>query len=98
MVTGDYWGSTLLSIGYISSSFVPTADTGMVKYDANDKPIEGRTQFTWSAVGRGGGYIFSNHPTTKDYIEYDRFRSEGNTTKGSSLQPYVAVYIWRRTA
>ena len=98
IVTGDYWGSTLLSTGYVSGSSPDSADTGMVKYNADDEPIEGRTQFRWTSVGRGGGYIFSNHPTTKGYIEYDRFRSEGNTTKGSSLQPYVAVYIWRRTA
>lgn len=88
----------MLSTGYTDGSFSPSADTGMVKYDANDEPIEGRTQFTWAVVGRGGGYIFSNHPTSKAYVEYDRFRSEGNTTKGSSLQPYIAVYIWRRTA
>lgn len=98
IVTGDYWGSTMLSTGYTDGSFSPSADTGMVKYDANDEPIEGRTQFTWAVVGRGGGYIFSNHPTSKAYVEYDRFRSEGNTTKGSSLQPYIAVYVWRRTA
>ena len=26
------------------------------------------------------------------------FQNEGNTTRASSMQPYVAVYIWRRTA
>jgi hypothetical protein len=88
----------MLSASYVNSSFSPSADIGMVKYNANDNPIEGRTQFTWATIGRGGGYIFSNHPTSKSYVECDRFRSEGNTTKGSSLQPYVAVYVWRRTA
>ena len=88
----------MLSTGYVNGSSPQSADTGMVKYDANNKPIEGRTRFTWATVERGGGYIFSNHPTSKAYVEYDRFRSEGNTTNGSSLQPYVAVYIWRRTA
>ena len=88
----------MLSTGYKDGSFSPSADTGMVKYDTNDSPIEGRTQFTWATVGRGGGYIFTNHPTSKSYVEYDRFRSEGTTMNGSSLEPYVAVYVWRRTA
>lgn len=26
------------------------------------------------------------------------YQNEGNTTRASSMEPYVAVYIWRRTA
>ena len=37
-------------------------------------------------------------PGTWEWREMDVWNNEGNTTEASSLEPYVAVYIWRRTA
>ena len=35
---------------------------------------------------------------TWGWHEMSIWNNEGNTTKNSSLEPYVAVYVWRRTA
>ena len=33
-----------------------------------------------------------------DNKSLDLRMNEGNTTKSSSMEPYIAVYVWRRTA
>lgn len=94
IAVGSFYGNTLIA----PNDSYPAVWSGLVSYDKDsgeaidgfhewtkleDKPVIGSN----SMVGQTGAPYNSR-----------RYRYESDTKRGSSLSPYVAVYVWRRTA
>lgn len=90
IVVGDYYGMAVMR--HDGSN----PHTGVIDYEITtgnkvrqhgNAPISSATeQFSQTVPGTWGSNTMQI------------WNNEGNTTKDSSLEPYVAVYVWRRTA
>ena len=90
IAVGDYYGMSVMRHDGNSPH------TGVIDYELTSgnkvrnhgtAPIsKANEQFSLTTSGTWGWH------------EMTIWNNEGNTTKNSSLEPYVAVYIWRRTA
>lgn len=94
IAVGSFYGHTLIA---------PTDShlavwSGLVSYDKNNgeaidmfhewTKLEDRPVIASSLMGNQSGAPYNAR----------RYRYETDTKRSSSLSPYVAVYIWRRTA
>ena len=94
ITVGSYFGNTLIA---------PNASnlavwSGLVAYD--DDSGEALDAFhEWTKLENGpvlgSDSMYGQRAAPRDA---ERYRYESNTKMGSSLSPYVAVYVWRRTA
>jgi hypothetical protein len=90
IVVGDYYGMPVMRHdgNYPNTGVIDYELTSGNRIRTHGIPPVSKTdeQFSTTVSGTWGSHaavIWNN---------------EGNTTKESSLEPYVAVYIWRRTA
>lgn len=90
IVVGDYYGMPVMRHdgNYPNTGVIDYELTSGNRIRNHGTPPVSKTdeQFSTTVSGTWGSHavvIWNN---------------EGNTTKESSLEPYVAVYIWRRTA
>lgn len=90
IVVGDYYGMAVMrhdganpSTGVIDYELTSGNRVRQHGHAPNSSVYE---NFSQTVSGTWGSYQMSV------------WENEGNTTKNSSLEPYVAVYVWRRTA
>lgn len=89
IIYGDFYGMTILR---------PSVDphTGVIDYALTQgNRIASHTRPTIEEVTIGHAETVNGSYSNKNTL---LFQNEGNTTRASSMEPYVAVYIWRRTA
>lgn len=77
---------------YYRTVFEADANAGVINYDAaGNKTIAAKTS---------QGSSSSNYPNASSSASgaFNHERSEGNTSYTSNMPPYLAVYVWQRTA
>lgn len=94
IAVGSYFGNTLLAP---NASYMAVW-SGLVAYDEDSG--EALDEFhEWTKLGNnavlGSDPMWGQNAGPRDA---ERYRYESDTKMESSLSPYVAVYIWRRTA
>lgn len=94
IAVGSFYGHTLIA----PTDSHPAVWSGLVSYDKDSgKAIDFFHE--WTKL-EDKPVIASSSMVNQLGTPYNarRYRYETDTKKGSSLSPYVAVYIWRRTA
>lgn len=94
ITVGSFYGHTLIA----PNSSHPAVWSGLVSYDKDSG--EALDMFhEWTKL-EDKAVIASSSMLNQTSVPYNsmRYRYETDTKRGSSLSPYVAVYIWRRTA
>lgn len=94
IVVGSFYGHTLIA----PNGSHPSVWSGLVSYDKDSgKPSD--TFHEWTQL-EDRGVIASVSMVGQTAAPYssNRYRYETDTKTESSLSPYVAVYVWRRTA
>ncbi len=90
IVYGDFYGMTILHTkGDPHAGVIDYALTAGNRIRLHTRPVVSQPHIGHADTVPGS--YGDNKPT-----EY--YQNEGNTTMISSMDPYVAVYIWRRTA
>lgn len=94
ITVGSYFGNTLLA----PNASILAVWSGLVAYDEDSG--EALDAFhEWTKLGNkpvvGSNQMYGQNAAPRDA---ERYRYESDTKMGSSLSPYVAVYVWRRTA
>lgn len=94
IAVGSFYGHTLIA----PNDAHPAVWSGLVSYDKDSgEAIDGFHEWTKledNAVIASGSML---DQTDRPY-NARRYRYETDTKRESSLSPYVAVYVWRRTA
>lgn len=90
IVVGDYYGMPVMRHDG------KNPNTGVIDYELTSGN-KVRTHGT-PPVYKTNEQFSLTVSNTWGWHEIQVWNNEGNTTKDSSLEPYVAVYIWRRTA
>lgn len=94
IAVGSFYGHTLIA----PDDSHPYVWSGLVSYDKDSgEAIDNFHE--WTKL-ESKPVIASNSMLNQTGVPYnaERYRYETDTKRGSSLSPYVAVYIWRRTA
>ena len=94
IAVGSFYGHTLIAP---NDSYL-SVWSGLVSYDKDSG--EAMDSFhEWTKL-EDKGVIASGSMLGQTSAPYNsrRYRYETDTKRGSSLSPYVAVYVWRRTA
>lgn len=94
ITVGSFYGHTLIA----PNDSHPAIWSGLVSYDGDNG--EALDLFhEWTKL-EDKPVIASSSMLNQTGAPYNarRYRYETDTKRGSSLSPYVAVYIWRRTA
>ena len=94
IAVGSFYGHTLIA----PDDAHPAVWSGLVSYDKDSgEATDGFHEWTKledrAVIGSG-----SMLGQTGQAYNARRYRYETNTKRESSLSPYVAVYVWRRTA
>ena len=96
IIVGSFYGHTLIA----PDDAHPAVWSGLVSYDKNSgEAIDGFHEWTKlddknkAVIGSGSMIGQTGQP-----YNAKRYRYETDTKRESSLSPYVAVYVWRRTA
>lgn len=94
ITVGSFYGHTLIA----PNDSHPAVWSGLVSYD-EDSGEAVDLFHEWTKL-EDKAVIASNSMLNQTGVPYNsrRYRYETDTKRGSSLSPYVAVYIWRRTA
>jgi hypothetical protein len=90
-VFGTNYGMTVLSDSRVSPQM------GIVDYSLTDGNRIRRQGIPPISTIRHG-FADPVYGSYGDNKQLDLRMNEGNTARESSMEPYVAVYIWRRTA
>ena len=79
---------------YAEQSMENNANSGLLDYDAdgNATVVVGSTAVTTN------GPVNGSTSTASKSVAMNHIRIEANTTKESNMPPYLAVYVWQRTA
>ena len=94
IAVGSFYGHTLIA----PNDAHPAVWSGLVSYDKDSgKAIDAFHEWTKledrAVIGSGSMVGQTGNP-----YNARRYRYETDTKRESSLSPYVAVYVWRRTA
>ena len=96
IAVGSFYGHTLIA----PNDAHPAVWSGLVSYDKDSgEAIDSFNEWTKlednnrAVIGSGSMFGQIDQPCNAR-----RYRYETNTKTESSLSPYVAVYVWRRTA
>ena len=94
IAVGSFYGHTLIA----PNDAHPAVWSGLVSYDKDSgEAIDGFHEWTKlednAVIGSGSMLGQTGQP-----YNAQRYRYETDTKRESSLSPYVAVYVWRRTA
>jgi hypothetical protein len=94
IAVGSFYGHTLIA----PNDAHPAVWSGLVSYDKDSgEATDGFHEWTKledrAVIGSGSMVGQTGQP-----YNARRYRYETNTKRESSLSPYVAVYVWRRTA
>ena len=94
IIVGSFYGHTLIA----PNDSHPAVWSGLVSYDKDSG--EALDSFhEWTKL-ENKPVIASQSMVGQTDVPYNsmRYRYETDTKRGSSLSPYIAVYVWRRTA
>ena len=96
IVVGSFYGHTLIA----PDDAHPAVWAGLVAYDKDSGEALDNFHGWTKLENKGKAVIGSSSMIGKNGQPYNaqRFRYESDTKTESSLSPYVAVYVWRRTA
>lgn len=94
----NYYSSPLIVPGSQNQTH---SDSGVLSWDNEGHPSPVRGNFTWKLFD-SKGFMEKNAAlaaSTGGYVRnVDRYAQTAITNISSNVQPYISVYIWRRTA